>query len=53
MHFGYINIVDTVCLPLYLLCHVGLRKVVKDESNLLLNGLWRFYNPFCLISGHQ
>lgn len=38
---------------LYLLCHVGLRQIVEDESNLLLDILWRFYNPFSLVSGHQ
>lgn len=37
----------------YLLCHVGLRQVVKDESNLLLDIVWRLNNPFCLVSGHQ
>lgn len=38
---------------LYLLCHVGLREVVKDESNLLLDILWRLYYPLCLVCGHQ
>lgn len=42
------------CLfSLYLLCHVGLRKVVEDKRNLLLDILWRLYDPFCLVSGHQ
>lgn len=39
--------------PFYLLCHVGLRKVVEDKSDLLLHILWRLDNPFCLVSGHQ
>lgn len=45
----------TVCLSisLHLLCHVGLREVVEDKSNLLLDILWRFHNPFCLVSGHE
>jgi len=38
---------------LYLLCHVGLGKVVEDESNLLLDIFRRLDNPFCLVSGHQ
>lgn len=38
---------------LYLLCHVGLREIVEDKSNLFLDILWRLYNPFCLVSGHQ
>lgn len=40
-------------VSLYLLCHVGLRQVVEDKSNLLLDILWRLHNPFRLISGHQ
>lgn len=37
----------------YLLSHVGLRKVVEDESDLLLDVLWRLHNPFRLVRGHQ
>lgn len=40
-------------ISIYLLCHVGLRKVVEDKSDLLLHILWRLDNPFCLVSGHQ
>lgn len=47
------GIVIFFSVSLYLLCHVGLRQVVEDKSNLLLNILWRLYNPFRLISGHQ
>lgn len=38
---------------LYLLSHVGLGQVVEDESNLLLDVVWRLDNPFRLVSGHQ
>ncbi len=40
-------------LHFYLLCHVGLRKIVEDKSDLLLDILWWLYNSFCLVSGHQ
>lgn len=38
---------------LYLLRHVGLRKVVKDECNLLLDVVRRLHDPLGLVSGHQ
>lgn len=38
---------------LYLLCHVGLRQIVEDKSNLFLDILWGLDNPFSLVGGHQ
>lgn len=48
MRYSYV-----LSASLYLLCHVGLRKVVENKSNFLLNILWRLYNPFCLVSCYQ
>lgn len=44
---------STSSVSLYLLRHVGLRKVVKDERNLLLDIVWRLHDPLGLVSGHQ
>lgn len=43
----------TASVSHYLLGHIGLRKVVEDERNLLLDIIWRLHNPLCLVSGHQ
>lgn len=49
----FLRSVHVSSVSLYLLCHVGLRKVVEDKSDFLLDVLWRLYDPFCLVSGHQ